>query len=171
MVKLTLEELKKRSEWAKAGIGVPTFDIEKMKEETKAHPRWVHVGPGNIFRGFIADLADILLESGDVTSGITVVSTFDQQVISKIYEPFDDLALRVVMAADGSLSKKVVAGVGDVLRADAEYPSEWARCREIFRTPELQMVSFTITEKGYHIKDLAGNYYPTVQAAFEDASL
>ena len=74
------------------------------------------------------------------------------------------------MAADGSLSKKVVAGVGDVLRADAEYPSEWARCREIFRSPELQMVSFTITEKGYHIKDLAGNYYPAVQAAFEDGS-
>ena len=65
MVKLTLEELKKRSEWAEAGIGIPTFDIEKMKEETKAHPRWVHVGPGNIFRGFIADLADRLLESGE----------------------------------------------------------------------------------------------------------
>ena len=170
MVKLTLEDLKKRSAWAEAGIEIPSFDIEKMKEETKAHPRWVHVGPGNIFRGFIADLADRLLESGDLQSGITVVSTFDQQVISKIYEPFDDLALRVVMAADGSLSKKVVAGVGDVLRADAEYPSEWARCREIFRSPGLQMVSFTITEKGYHIKDLAGNYYPAVQAAFEDAS-
>ena len=141
MVKLTLEDLKKRSAWAEAGIEIPSFDIEKMKEETKAHPRWVHVGPGNIFRGFIADLADMLLESGDIQSGITVVSTFDQQVISKIYEPFDDLALRVVMAADGSLSKKVVAGVGDVLRADAEYPSEWARCREIFRSPELQMVS------------------------------
>lgn len=170
MVKLTLEDLKKRSAWAEAGIEIPSFDIEKMTEETKAHPRWVHVGPGNIFRGFIADLADRLLESGDIQSGITVVSTFDQQVISKIYEPFDDLALRVVMAADGSLSKKVVAGVGDVLRADAEYPSEWARCREIFRSPELQMVSFTITEKGYHIKDLAGNYYPAVQAAFEDGS-
>lgn len=170
MVKLTLEELKKRREWAEAGISVPSFDIEKMKEETKAHPRWVHVGPGNIFRGFIADLADRLLESGDMSGGITVVSTFDQQVISKIYEPYDDLALRVVTAADGGLSKKVVAGVGEVLRADADYPQEWERCREIFRSPELQMVSFTITEKGYHIKDLAGNYYPAVAEAFKDAS-
>ncbi len=168
MVRLTLEDLKKRSAWSEAGIDVPSFDIEKMKETTKAHPRWVHVGPGNIFRGFIADLADRLLEAGDIESGITVVSTFDQQVVSKIYEPYDDLALRVVMAADGGLSKKVVAGVGEVMRADAGYPSEWERCREVFRAPELQMVSFTITEKGYHIKDLSGNYYPSVTAAFED---
>ncbi len=166
MLRLKLEDLDRRREWADAGIEIPSFDIGAMKEETKAQPRWVHVGPGNIFRGFIADLADRLLESGDIKSGITVVSTFDQQIISKIYEPYDDLALRVVTAADGSLSKKVVAGVGEVARADADFPAEWERCREIFRSPLLQMVSFTITEKGYHIKDLSGHYYPAAEAAF-----
>lgn len=170
MVKLTLEALKDRKAWDAAGIEIPSFDIAAMRAETRAHPRWAHVGGGNIFRGFIADLADRLLESGDIKSGITVVSTFDQQIISKIYEPHDDLALRVVMSADGSLTKKVVAGVGEVVRADLEYKSEWGRCCEIFRSPELQMVSFTITEKGYHIKDLSGNYYPAVEAAFEDAN-
>ncbi len=168
MVTLTLKDLKRPSPWKEAGIGIPSFDIEGMKKETKAHPKWVHVGPGNIFRGFIADIADGLLEAGEIKSGITVVSTFDQQIVSKIYEPYDSLALRVVMAPDGGLSKKVVAGVGEVERADPAYPAEWERCREIFRSPELQMVSFTITEKGYHIKDLSGNYYPAVAAAFEE---
>ena len=75
-----------------------------------------------------------------------------------------------VVGVNGAGKSTLLRLLAGVLRADAEYPSEWARCREIFRSPELQMVSFTITEKGYHIKDLAGNYYPAVQAAFEDAS-
>ena len=106
MVKLNLEDLKHRSEWSAAGIDIPSFDIDKMREHTKTHPRWVHIGPGNIFRGFIADLADRLLEAGEMESGITVVSTFDQQLISQIYEPYDDMALRVVMTADGRFFKK-----------------------------------------------------------------
>lgn len=166
MVTLTLSDLKKRAEWEKIGISTPTYDHDKMCAETRAHPRWVHIGPGNIFRGFIAELADELLEKGDITSGITVISTFDQQVISKIYEPYDSLTLRVVMRPDGTLDKKVVASIGEVERADGDYPAEWERCKEIFASPDLQMVSFTITEKGYHIKDMKGNYYAAVEDDF-----
>lgn len=101
----------------RGGIAVPSFDIEKMREETKLRPRWAHIGPGNIFRGFIAELAQELIEAGDMQSGVTVVSTFDQQVISKIYEPYDSLALRVVMRPDGRLEKEVVASVGEVVRS------------------------------------------------------
>lgn len=162
MLRLNLNDLIHRDKWEKAGIRVPTFNQRQMRQETKAHPRWVHVGAGNIFRGFIAELAQQLLESGDMASGITVLSTYDQQVISKIYEPYDALALRVVMHPDGSLEKEVVGSIGEFLRADRDYPAEWERCKEIFTAPSLQMVSFTITEKGYAIRNMAGEFYPPV---------
>ena len=34
--------------------------------------------------------------------------------------------------------------------------------KEIFRKPSLQMISFTITEKGYALKNLDGAYFPVV---------
>ena len=42
--------------WKEHGIAVPAFDHAAMMEETHRHPRWVHFGPGNIFRAFIAAL-------------------------------------------------------------------------------------------------------------------
>lgn len=170
MTVLNLEGLKNTNEWWQAGIQTPSFDIESMRAQTKAQPRWVHIGPGNIFRGFIAELAQELLENGMMDTGVTVVSTFDQQVISKIYEPYDYLALQVVMQSNGQLEKKVIASVGEVLRADTGFPVEWERSKEIFRAPSLQMVSFTITEKGYHIKDMDGEYYPAVALDFKDGA-
>ncbi len=171
MVKLKLKELENRAAWAEAGISIPTYDIMKMREATKANPVWVHIGPGNLFRGFVADLADRLLEKGISERGVTVVSTFDQQIISKIYEPYDNLSLRVVMNTDGSLVKKVVGSIAEVARADLDYPAEWERSREIFRAPSLQMVSFTITERGYIVKDMSGNYLPFTEEAFKTPTL
>lgn len=170
MAELSLQELKDRQVWKMAGIWTPSYNIEKMRAETVSNPRWVHIGPGNIFRGFIAELAQELIEAGDMETGVTVISTFDQQIVSKIYTPYDSLALQVVMRPDGGLEKKVVASVGEVLRADSKYPSEWERCKKIFCAPSLQMVSFTITEKGYHIRDINGSYYPDVIEDFKDGA-
>lgn len=38
------------------------------------------------------------------------------------------------------------------------------RLRQIFREPSLQLLSFTITEKGYAIKDMHGEYLPAAKA-------
>ena len=138
------------------------MDVESVVAHTKAYPRWVHVGAGNIFRGYIAVLAQDLLDDGEMSSGITVLSTFDHQVISDIYEPHDNLALQVIMRPGGQLDKRVVASVGEVLRADESHEAEWERTKEVFRDPGLQVVSFTVTEKGYHVQDMSGAYYPEV---------
>ena len=37
-----------------------------------------------------------------------------------------------------------------------------------FRNPSLQMISFTITEKGYALTNLQGEFFPFVQADFEN---
>ena len=94
-MKLTLEGLKNKQDWEAAGIKLPSYDIEKVAENTKKAPVWVHFGAGNIFRIFIGGLADALLEKGEADKGITCVETFDFDVVDKIYEPYDNLVLAV----------------------------------------------------------------------------
>lgn len=167
MLLLNKKNIKDPSLWNEAGIRLPEVDIESTTIQTKKSPRWVHVGAGNIFRGYVAVLAQDLLDLGEITSGITVLSTFDHQVISDIYEPHDNLALQVIMRPEGDLEKRVVASIGEVLRAEESHRSDWERTKEIFQDPGLQMVSFTVTEKGYHIQDMSGGFYPEVLEDFD----
>ncbi|MDQ9832315.1 mannitol dehydrogenase family protein, partial [Acinetobacter soli] len=39
------------------------------------------------------------------------------------------------------------------LKADKQFGEDWARLVEIFQAPSLQMVTFTITEKGYSFNE------------------
>ena len=52
-MKLTLEGIKNREAWEKAGITLPGYDVEKVSEKARKEPEWVHFGIGNIFRIFI----------------------------------------------------------------------------------------------------------------------
>ena len=107
-MKLTLEGLKARSGWEKAGIALPQYDIAATADKTKAAPVWVHFGAGNIFRIFIGGIADTLLAEGYMEKGITCVETFDFDVVDKIYKPYDNLVLAVTLKADGSTDKRVL---------------------------------------------------------------
>ena len=79
-MKLTLEGLKEKRAWEKAGVCLPSYDIEKTAEETKKAPVWVHFGAGNIFRIFIGGLADTLIEKGESKKGITCVRSEERRV-------------------------------------------------------------------------------------------
>ena len=37
-MKLTLQGLQEKEQWKNAGIGLPSYDIEKVAEETKKNP-------------------------------------------------------------------------------------------------------------------------------------
>lgn len=167
-MKLTLEGLKDRSSWEAAGIGLPGYEIGAVAEETKKAPLWVHFGAGNIFRIFIGGLADRLIESGVMKKGITCVETFDFDVIDKIYKPYDNLVLAVTLKADGSTDKVVLGSLTEALKAESGLKAEWDRLKEIFVNPGLQMVSFTITEKGYALKGSDGRYFPFIQADIDN---
>jgi fructuronate reductase len=54
----------------------------------------------------------------------------------------------------------------EALTADSDNEADWARLREIFRSPSLQMVTFTITEKGYLLRNAAGVMMPGVEDDF-----
>ena len=162
-MKLTLQGLQEKEQWKNAGIGLPSYDVEKISEKAKEEPGWVHFGIGNIFRIFIGGIADTLISSGEMKKGITCVETFDFDVVDKIYRPYDNLVLAVTLKADGSTDKKVLGSLAEAIKAQSEVPEEWDRLKEIFSDKNLQMISFTITEKGYALKGVDGNYFPFIQ--------
>lgn len=161
-MKLTLEGLRDTAAWQEAGIALPGYDPAKLAEKTKEKPLWVHFGIGNIFRVFTGSIADQLLEQGLMESGITCVESFDYEVVDRIYRPYDNLSLNVILHADGRVDRKVIGVFGEVLKVKADCAEQWGRLKEIFRSPSLQLVTFTITEKGYALKNENGEYYPFV---------
>lgn len=162
-MKLSQEAIHQQEQWENAGIRLPRFDIDAMCKQTKETPQWVHFGAGNIFRGYIAELQQRLLESGDASTGIIAAETFDNEIIEKIYQPYDNLALLVLMNPDGRLDKTVVGSIASGLCATPNQEQDWNELKRIFRNPSLQMVSFTITEKGYSLRDMQGELLPVVQ--------
>lgn len=167
-MKLTLSGIKEVSAWQAAGIKLPAYDVEKIAEETKKAPTWVHFGAGNIFRIFVGGLADKLIEQGELSKGITCVETFDFDVIDKIYKPYDNLVLAVTLKADGSTEKEVLGSLTEAIKAQSGVAEEWNRLKEIFVNPELQMISFTITEKGYALTSADGSFFPFIQADIDN---
>ncbi|WP_036609376.1 mannitol dehydrogenase family protein [Oribacterium sp. P6A1] len=167
-MRLTLEGLKDKEAWKQAGVQLPQYDIEAVAENTKKSPVWVHFGIGNIFRIFIGGIADTLIEKGALDKGITCVETFDFDVVDKIYAPYDNLVLGVTLKADGTTEKRVIGSLTEAVKAQAQVPEDWNRLKEIFTNPEFQMASFTITEKGYALKNASGEYFPFVQADIDN---
>ena len=139
------------AEWAEKGYELPKFDIEAVKAKTHAEPTWVHFGAGNIFRAFPAAVLNDALNSGKYDRGVIVAESFDYEIIDKAYQPYDNLSLLVCLKSTGEIEKKVIASVTESLKADYSFGADWARLVEIFQNPSLQMISFTITEKGYSV--------------------
>ncbi len=167
-MKLTWEGLKNRQEWEQAGIALPSYDAEAVAEKTKKAPIWVHMGIGNIFRIFIGGIADQLLEKGLMDRGITCVEVFDYDMVDKIYDPYDNLVLSVTLHGDGTTDKKVLGSLSEAVKALPSESAQWERTKEIFRDPGLQMVSLTITEKGYALKRADGTYFDFIKADIEN---
>lgn len=136
------------AQWEAKGYELPKFDIDAVREKTFNHPTWVHFGGGNIFRAFPAAMLNDALNTGQYDRGVIVAETFDFEVVEKAYAPYENLSLLVSLRSDGTVEKKVIASVTEALKADYQY-SDWQRLVDIFKNESLQMISFTITEKGY----------------------
>lgn len=145
-MKLSLQGIQS-PEYLEKGYLLPAFDVAKMAQRTKTAPTWLHFGAGNILRAFPCVLCQKLLDAGATDRGMIVVETYDEEIIDKAFTPFDNLCLAVSLKSDGRVEKRVVASVAEALG----YRSSLARVREVFTSDSLQMVSMTITEKGYGV--------------------
>lgn len=142
-----------RAEWEAKGYELPKFDIAAVAKKTHDEPTWLHFGAGNIFRAFPAAILNDALNSGKYDRGVIVAESFDYEIIDKAYRPYQNLSLLVSLQSSGTIEKKVIASVTESLKADPQFGDDWARLQEIFRAPSLQMITFTITEKGYTFND------------------
>lgn len=144
-MKLNLASLAMPAQWA--GYHLPQFDVAKVVQTTSERPQWLHFGAGNIFRIFPALLCQRLIEQGHMDTGILCCESYDDEVVTKCFRPYDNLSLAVTLLPDGGMEKEVVGSMADSLTMLHDFD----RIRQIFEAPSLQMVSFTITEKGYAV--------------------
>ncbi|MBQ7613946.1 MAG: mannitol dehydrogenase family protein [Butyrivibrio sp.] len=165
-MKLNAQSVYSDNSWKEKGFFVPSYDREKMIEETVKAPQWVHFGAGNIFRAFQANLAQRMLEEGADTKGLTVVEGFDYEIIEKMYRPHDNLSILVTLKADGNVEKSVISSIAESCILDSENEKEFSRLKEIFAADSLQLSTFTITEKGYSLVNAKGETIPAVEEDF-----
>jgi fructuronate reductase len=163
-MKLSIESITKEADsWKKAGVKLPSYDVAAMAEQTRKEPTWIHFGAGNIFRGYIAGLLDELLDKQEAKTGLIAAETFDYDIADRIYKPFDNLTLMATLLPNGSTKNKVIASIADCVKADYSQEEEISRLKKAFRSPKLQMVSYTVTEKGYGLTDISGALLGVVQ--------
>ncbi len=149
--------------WKEKGFAVPTYDRNEMIKATKEAPEWVHFGCGNIFRAFTARLCEDLLNKGMVKTGILTAEGFDEEIVTKAFKPFDDMSVAVTLKADGSIEKQIIGSVADSYILDSTL-NDWNELKKAFEATTLKMASFTITEKGYSLKNAKGEFAPAVEA-------
>lgn len=166
-MKLNETGLREPEEWIRAGYHLPEFERAAVTKRTKCKPGWVHFGVGNIFRAFPANIAQSLLNKGTLDSGLIAIEGYDYEIVHKMTAPHDNLSILVTLKHDGTIEKTVIGSVVESLTLDRDNQSDFNRIREIFANPSLQMVSFTITEKGYCLVDGEGVFLRNVAQDFQ----
>lgn len=162
-MKLSLETLKEKDFWLKRHYKLPLFDIQKVTHNTKKHPTWLHFGAGNIFKTLLASLQQKLLDDNFAHTGIIVCETFDEEIIEKTYRPFDNLSIACTLKSSGTIEKNIIASITESLTK-----KDIKRLKEIMESETLQIVTFTVTEKGYIIKNTQGEYFEDTQHDFKN---
>lgn len=149
-------------QWESAGYQLPQYDHEAMVRATRENPFWLHFGAGNIFRAFQANVVQDLLNHRVLDRGLIAVG--GHEAMEKLSHPHDDYSVLATLKADGTIEKTIVGSVAEYLTLDAGYDREYNRLKEIIVKDSLQIVSFTITEKGYSITKSDGSYMPEVES-------
>lgn len=160
-MKLNLNTIKEREFYEKNGIKVPNFDVEELQKKTLNNCKWLHFGAGNIFRAYIGKIQQDLIEKNMESTGIIAVDTLSGEAINKTYKPYDNLCISVVLSKDGIDSKEVIGSISEAI--DYSNDNEYNLLSEIIANDNLQIVSFTVTEKGYNLYDINGNYLKIIE--------
>ncbi|XMO86857.1 mannitol dehydrogenase family protein [Algibacter sp. AS12] len=140
------------------------LNLEKFKE-VAAIPNYnrdaiktgiVHVGIGGFHRAHEALYTDDLLHDKTVKDwGICGVALLDFD--TKIYNTLkaqDGLYTLVVKELDGTLSRRIIGSIVEVLYA----PENPIKVIEKMASPEVKIVSLTITEGGYNYNEATGEF-------------
>ncbi|MDD7306254.1 MAG: mannitol dehydrogenase family protein [Peptoniphilaceae bacterium] len=156
-MKLNLQNLKEINEKVDQKI---TYDVKKLREASIKDPKWIAFGSGNIFKGYIARIGQDLINKGLLDRGISVVESFDEEILADTYKPYDNLALSVTLHKNGDFSTNLIGNLSECLAVSKDKE----RIEEIFLNKNLELASFTITEKGYNLYKPNGELMDVVKS-------
>jgi len=105
--------------------------------------KWLHLGAGNIFRAFLAAVAQDMLDAGLDDPHLAVCECYDEEIIPAVFTPYDNKTLGVTLHTDGRIATREISAVRTAFGRDA------ALLAAMVAQPALQLISLTITEKGY----------------------
>ena len=165
---LSKENLKNTEFWNSINVVLPEYDIDEVIAKTRTSPAWLHVGGGNIFRAFIARIDQRLLNQGLTDTGIVVCGTMDYENFERVYKPFDNLSIICDLKSDGNTGYEIIGNITEAIAANYDIKENIERLNEIASNPSLQIISFTITEKGYALRDADGNLFDTAKKDMEN---
>lgn len=163
-MKLSINGVADKAPFEKTGVRLPDFDVATMQQNGQMNPRWIHIGPGNIFRVFIARIAQDLIEQGKDWP-ITAVVPMDPAELDTQLASHDLLSLGVTLNEDGTRDLAAIAGMSEGLAP--RRPDDFARLVDVATRERVSLMSFTITEKGYAIRDSSGSLLPAMEEVFQ----
>lgn len=144
------------------GVELPPFDVAAMQQAGRERPRWIHIGPGNIFRIFPARVAHDILTDGEHWP-ITAVVPLNPAEADIQLAAHDLMTLSVTLNTDGTRDQRVIAGISEVLATARE--ADFQRFLDVAKDSGVTMMSMTITEKGYAIHASNGELSTAVEEA------
>lgn len=153
---------------AAMGVRLPQADVEAVRAAGLKQPRWIHFGGGNLYRAFHAQVAQDVIDAGAMDCGVVVVETFQPFTVDQVYRPYNCDILQVIMDEDGTLGERILSCTAGALFGNSGRPKEYQQLERYFESPELQMATFTITEKGYALRDAAGEFFACVAKEIAD---
>jgi fructuronate reductase len=107
-------------------------------------PRIIHFGPGAFFRSFVASLLDCVNQKDLEKWGIIAVSLNSETTFNKLAG--QDLVYNSVSMSNTKKRAKKISSISDFIIAKKEGQS----VLDTLSDEQIEIVSLTITEKGYH---------------------
>ena len=144
-------------------VSIPLYNRSNIKTGI------VHVGIGGFHRAHQAYYTDQLLQAESVTDwGICGVALldFDTKIYNTLKEQ-DGLYTLIVKELDGTLTKSVIGSIVEYMFA----PENPMAVIEKMASPEVKIISLTITEGGYNYNEATGEFdfnNPSIQHDLEN---
>ncbi|KQO62691.1 mannitol dehydrogenase family protein [Curtobacterium sp. Leaf261] len=148
--------------------GVPTPDYDRSAVTTGI----VHFGLGNFHRAHQAMYLDRLMSAGEALDfGICGVGVMPSDIrMRDALRAQDHLYTLVLKHPDGSLEPRVIGSVHDFRYA----PDDPEAVLDVMTAPTTRIVSLTVTEGGYNIDHVTGQFVldaPSVAADLRDGAV
>ena len=115
-----------------------------VRKEAVVRPKIMHFGPGAFFRSFVASLIDEVNQKDVEHWGIIAVSLNSDHTFNKLVG--QDLVFNALSMSNTKIRAQKVSSISDFRLAKKEGQS----VLDILSDEQIEIVSLTITEKGYH---------------------